>query len=351
ILHYATVPYLQCTQISINGKQALITHAHKSQERSYSRFPTPIAPTPNFRVQRLAHPIHHHRHLRYQLPQRAVECLHDLKRAVHLRRFDRGRSHLAHPAPTQIKQLAINGGSVRSHLRRPLGDQVASKGQGRAKTTIPSAAPRNSARSGAYLTDSTQHPISADDLIFSLNSQLDEDMDRYIPFGDCGSYGAPFKLTCMEYGYTVIGKGTTVGLWKEVSREAEVYRVLHKAQGSAVPVFLGTIDLAKIYFLHGAQIRHMLVMGWGGECTATMELTQQLHREIYKSNKEIRALGIIHEDLRRENVLWSEELGRALIIDFHRSTLRCRPAKQRWGPAKRRPCRVEAGDAKRLRVS
>ncbi|KAJ5337313.1 uncharacterized protein N7506_005335 [Penicillium brevicompactum] len=200
-------------------------------------------------------------------------------------------------------------------------------------------------------TDPTQHPISAEDLMLSLKSQLDEDMDRCIPFGDCGSYGAPFKLTCMEYGYTVIGKGTTVGLWKEVSREAEVYRVLHKAQGSAVPVFLGTIDLAKIYFLHGAQIRHMLVMGWGGECTATMELTQQLCREMHKSNKEIRALGIIHDDLRRENVLWSEELGRALIIDFHRSTLRCRPAKQRRGAAKRRPCRVEARDAKRLRVS
>ena len=132
-----------------------------------------------------------------------------------------------------------------------------------------------------------------------------------------------------------IGKGTTSGLWKEVSREAQVYRVLRKAQGSAVPVFLGTIDLAKMYFLHGAgQIRHMLVMGWGGESTATMELTQWLRLEIHKSNKEITALGIIHEELRRDNVLWSEELGRALIIDFHRSTLRCRPALQRPGAAK-----------------
>ena len=100
--------------------------------------------------------------------------------------------------------------------------------------------------------------------------------------------------------------------------------------------FLGTIDLAKIYFHDGAgQIRHMLVMGWGGECTATMALTPHLSREIHRSNKEVKALGIIHEDLRRDNVLWCEELGRALIIDFHRSTLRCRPAKQRLGPAKR----------------
>ncbi|KAJ9480944.1 hypothetical protein VN97_g12570 [Penicillium thymicola] len=201
-------------------------------------------------------------------------------------------------------------------------------------------------------TDPTQHPISAEDMILSLKNQLDENIDRCIPFGDCGSYGAPFKLACMKYGYTVLGKGTTPGLWKEVSREAQVYRVLRKAQGSAVPVFLGTIDLAKIYFLHGAgQIRHMLVMGWGGESTATMELTQRLRREIHKSNKEIKALGIIHEDLRRDNVLWSEELGRALIIDFHRSTLKCRPALQRPGAAKRRLCRTEAGDVKRLRVS
>ncbi|KAJ5982300.1 hypothetical protein N7451_012400 [Penicillium sp. IBT 35674x] len=200
--------------------------------------------------------------------------------------------------------------------------------------------------------DPTQHPISAEDLMISLKGQLDENIDRCIPLGACGSYGAPFKLTCTKHGYTVIGKGTTSGLWKEVSREAQVYQILRKAQGSAVPVFLGTVDLAKIYFLHGAgQIRHMLVMGWGGECTATMPLTPHLSREIHKSNKEVKALGIIHEDLRRENVLWCEELGRALIIDFHRSTLRCRPTKQRLGPAKRRVCQVDVGNAKRLRIS
>jgi Putative homoserine kinase type II (protein kinase fold) len=116
-------------------------------------------------------------------------------------------------------------------------------------------------------------------------------------------------------------------------------------------LFLGAIDLAKIYFLHGAgQIRYMLVMGWGGESIATMELTQQLRREIHRLNKEIKTLGVIHEDLRLDNVLWSEELGRALIIDFHRSTLRCRPAKQRPAASKRRLCQAEAADVKRVRV-
>jgi hypothetical protein len=39
-------------------------------------------------------------------------------------------------------------------------------------------------------------------------------------------------------------------------------------------------------------------MGWGSESTATMELTAHLRREIHRSNKEVKALGIIHEDLR-----------------------------------------------------
>ncbi|KAL5000502.1 hypothetical protein BDV10DRAFT_162155 [Aspergillus recurvatus] len=199
--------------------------------------------------------------------------------------------------------------------------------------------------------DDRQHPITSEGLVDLLKAQLDENIDRCIPLGGCGAYGAPFKLTCATYGYTVIGKGTTSGLWKEVSREAQVYRLLRKAQGSAVPVFLGTIDLAKIYFLHGAgEIRHMLVMGWGGESTAKMELEPWLHQEIHRSNKEIKALGIIHEDLRRDNILWNKELGRALIIDFHRSALKSQPISQRQRTAKRQLCQVEPEDTKRLRV-
>ncbi|KAJ5338325.1 hypothetical protein N7452_005053 [Penicillium brevicompactum] len=201
--------------------------------------------------------------------------------------------------------------------------------------------------------DCNSHPITSEDLVLSLKTQLDENIDRCTPIGKCGAYGAPFKLTCLQYGYTVIGKGTTSELWKLVSREVQVYQILRKAQGSAVPVFLGTIDLAKTYFLHGAgAIRHMLLMGWGGECTATMELTPSLRREIRRSDKEIQSLGIIHEDLRRENILWSEELKRALIIDFHRSTLKSLPTFQRKQSAKRRPGHfgTEKGDAKRLRV-
>ncbi|KAJ6166466.1 hypothetical protein N7470_001913 [Penicillium chermesinum] len=194
--------------------------------------------------------------------------------------------------------------------------------------------------------DDLHHPITSEDLVRLLKAQLDENIDRC-----CGAYGTPFKLTCVVYGYTVIGKGTTSLLWKEVSREAKVYRILQKAQGSAVPIFLGTIDLAKIYFLHGAEIRHMLVMAWGGVNTASIEPTPKLLQSIQQSNTEIRALGIIHDDLRRYHVLWNEELGRAMIIDFHRSTLQRRPTLHRPRASKRRLPQPEIVDSKRLRLS
>lgn len=171
--------------------------------------------------------------------------------------------------------------------------------------------------------DDLQHPITSKELVRLLKAQLDENIDQCISLGDCGVYSALFKLTCVIYGYTVIGKGTTLGLWKEVFCEAEVYWVLRKVQRSAVSVFLGTIDLAKIYFLYGAgEICHLLIIGWAGENTVSMELTPLLHREIRRSNKEIKALGIIHKDLQYNNILWNKELGQTLIIDFHRYTLK-----------------------------
>ncbi|KAI9373859.1 hypothetical protein BJX61DRAFT_532819 [Aspergillus egyptiacus] len=142
------------------------------------------------------------------------------------------------------------------------------------------------------VSSGNQHPISAEHLVGLLKQQLDEDLDHYCtPFGNCGVYGAPFM-------------GTTSRLWKEVSREADIYHILRKTQASAVPLFLGTINLAKIYFLHGAgEIRHMLLMAWGGESITKLEQQPALHREISKSTNETRVLGVRHQDLRPDNIL------------------------------------------------
>jgi hypothetical protein len=187
----------------------------------------------------------------------------------------------------------------------------------------------------------TRHPVTANLLVQMLKRQLDENLDQNCtPFGVCGARGAPFKLTCSTYGYTVVGKGTSIQLWNIVSREANIYQALRPLHGSAVPVFLGTINLAQIYFLHGAgQIRHMLVMAWGGECIANLkqegEQEALFEREIARSRKAIRNLGVTHGDLRPENMLWSAELGRVLIIDFDCSSLDRRPKPKRLQSLKR----------------
>lgn len=185
-----------------------------------------------------------------------------------------------------------------------------------------------------------------------LKTQLDQDLDHNCtPIGPCGSYGAPFKISCATFGYTIVAKGITSKLWKEVSREAEVYRVLQRTQGSANPVFLGAINLAQIYFLHGAgEIRHMLLMGWGGERVGHTTLNDTIQRAISRSVKEIRSLGVFHQDLHPDNVLWNAELKRALIIDFHRCTLNRRPMHKRPRSLKRLQCRTEERESKRARV-
>ncbi|GKZ94888.1 hypothetical protein AnigIFM59636_008619 [Aspergillus niger] len=197
-----------------------------------------------------------------------------------------------------------------------------------------------------------RHPIGAADLMKRLKMQLDQDLDHNCtPIGPCGSSGAPFKITCATFGYTVVGKGTTAKLWGEVAREADVYQVLQRAQGSAVPVFLGAINLALTYFLHGAgRIRHMLLMGWGGESVGHTTLDRTVQRAISRSVKEIRRFGVVHRDLRPENILWNAELQRALIIDFHLCTLERRPLDKRPGARKRLRYNPDERHSKRVRV-
>lgn len=92
----------------------------------------------------------------------------------------------------------------------------------------------------------------------------------------------------------------------------------------------------------------MLVIGWGGKNTAEIETEPWLNREIWRSTKEINALGIIHKDLRHSNVLWNKELGQMLIIDFHRASLHTRSLQR--PRSKKRKLRLASGDVKSLRL-
>ncbi|KAH8802924.1 hypothetical protein F5884DRAFT_824008 [Xylogone sp. PMI_703] len=102
-------------------------------------------------------------------------------------------------------------------------------------------------------------------------------------------FDAPFKITCLPYSYT-----------DEVKQEADMYRVLQHAQGLAVPTC----------FLHGAgQIRHMLLMAWGGEKANQVEQTETLKFEFQKSLQEVRQRDVEYGDFHLNNVLWNAEIG------------------------------------------
>ncbi|OJJ73102.1 hypothetical protein ASPBRDRAFT_670191 [Aspergillus brasiliensis CBS 101740] len=169
---------------------------------------------------------------------------------------------------------------------------------------------------------STHHLTNTRGLAKLLKASIDECLDLAEPIGNCGLSGAPFKLTCARYGYTVIGKGTTCYLWPLLEREADVYQMLESVQGSSVPVYIGKINLRKMYFLLGAgKIRHMLLLGWGGETINKVEIEEDTRQwNISKSEKDIQSFGVQHEDLEARNILWNTELSRAMIIDFHLCT-------------------------------
>ncbi|EDN04030.1 conserved hypothetical protein [Histoplasma mississippiense (nom. inval.)] len=134
-----------------------------------------------------------------------------------------------------------------------------------------------------------RHCIDARKLVQTLNEQLNRDLDHNCtPFGTCGSYGAPFKITCAAYGYTLVGKGQQPGYGK-LSHVKQKYT--------------------------GFFRKHRVLLSL--------------------SKKEIRMLGVVHKDLRSANMLWNDELRRVLIIDFHRSDIDRRPMKKRVGSLKR----------------
>ncbi|GAA86116.1 similar to An07g02510 [Aspergillus luchuensis IFO 4308] len=174
------------------------------------------------------------------------------------------------------------------------------------------------------------HQILPETLVRKIEKQLNKEFDHgCTPIGGCASTGPLFKITSSTLGYTVVGKGASANLWKEkVSHEADIYRILHQAQGSAVPVVLGTVDLRMTYFSHEADINHMLLMAWAGKQIDNCE-DKSFKREVKRSEKEIRSLGVIHHKIQRQNALWNPELRRVLIIDFDYSQLDSLPNEKR----------------------
>ncbi|KAL8938174.1 MAG: hypothetical protein Q9211_003333 [Gyalolechia sp. 1 TL-2023] len=169
----------------------------------------------------------------------------------------------------------------------------------------------------------THHPVSAEQLCISLQKQL----GRRLAYNctDLEIYGSRcmlFKVSTAAHGYTFIAKGTVDGLIHHLQHEARVYNRLRELQGHDIPVYLGSIDLAKsILDYGGVEITHMLLLAYGGNRVDDDEVEEpsDLRLQVGNFRKILERFGLEHGDLEQRNILWNPETESIMFIDFERS--------------------------------
>ncbi|PYH74284.1 uncharacterized protein BO88DRAFT_439789 [Aspergillus vadensis CBS 113365] len=149
------------------------------------------------------------------------------------------------------------------------------------------------------------HSINARDLTRLLSDQLSR--DREIGFEQLhivGRTGFLLKATLLSHGYTVVLKATSAEQLPSLGQEIKAYHHLRSLQGTHVPVCGG--DFAP-------RVR------WAG-IRANKVMTEQTAPSFREQRNEvlekISACGVIHSDPEWRNILWNEETGGLVIIDF-----------------------------------
>ncbi|KJZ70958.1 hypothetical protein HIM_09662 [Hirsutella minnesotensis 3608] len=188
-----------------------------------------------------------------------------------------------------------------------------------------------------------RHPVDHAQWLNLLRAQLQETLDDGItPLKQSGARGVLFKVTLLDYGYTFVSKGTIKAFVPDLEHEAAVYRRLDDLQGVHVPAFLGAIDLRsmnKTYFFDlRVYIVHLTFLAWGGK--SLYEEPGAVHTVEQQVKGSLRAMhqhGVIHNDVRAENILLCRETNRVMMIDFERAVLLepPRPPLARMAPNKR----------------
>ena len=171
-----------------------------------------------------------------------------------------------------------------------------------------------------------KHTVNQSQFLNLVQAQLAEDLDHDCePLGLQGARGALFRITLASHGYVVVGKGTVQAFLPDLMHEGKIYRVLSKLQGTAVPVYLGNINLLEWYYLDvGVRILHMLLMSWGGNLAdknESFKTPSELRKEIERTTADVQREGVDQMDIRPPNLLWNEETQRVMLIDFERATM------------------------------
>ncbi|KAI1260591.1 hypothetical protein F5Y18DRAFT_441774 [Xylariaceae sp. FL1019] len=165
------------------------------------------------------------------------------------------------------------------------------------------------------------HPISHAAFLQLISRQLRDSLDRsIIPLDKGGSTSMLFKVTCLDYGYTFVAKGTSEHLI-ELSNEADVYNRLKSVQGKLTPVFLGAVDLGQwdraYYHSRDEAITFLLLLSHGDP----IEKGSVTPHEVKQVLREIHECRVLHNDVGPWNVLRNAETGQLMIIDFENSEI------------------------------
>lgn len=100
--------------------------------------------------------------------------------------------------------------------------------------------------------------------------------------------------------------------------EANMYKRMNRIQGKAVPVYLGSVGLTLAFHLTTrTAIVHLILLLWAGEEAWRRGIKPgRLWLETIQIYHEVAVLGVQQGNLRPQNVLWNNELDRAIQIDF-----------------------------------
>ncbi|KAI0467070.1 hypothetical protein F4859DRAFT_526168 [Xylaria cf. heliscus] len=198
------------------------------------------------------------------------------------------------------------------------------------------AAHRNKGNSRVTNYAHLSHPVCHAEWLRLLSQQLKGSLDHgVVKLGIQGARGALFQVTMLTYGYTFVCKGTVRAFVKDLEHEAAVYERLRSVQGTSVPVFLGAVDLRSInrtyHYDHRVDIIYMMFLSWGGDSLYDVEIGEGEQQRLGDSLSQVLGTvhqeGVVHEDVRRPNILRNPETGGVMLIDFERASLLDHPRR------------------------
>ena len=195
-------------------------------------------------------------------------------------------------------------------------------------------------------TKARTHLLDKQQFADLVQRQLATDLDNNVTeLHKQGIRGALFQINLVSHGYVVAAKATCEVYIPYLQHEGRIYDRLKSLQGNTIPVYLGNINLKRPWLDLHVRLTHMLLMSWVGERRAKeVEGKEDLRVHIKAFQARIQRLGVLHDDLHANNILWNDQLQRPMFIDFEGATEVAREALLQVSSNRKRKQSLEKKD-------